>query len=450
VATDTRKSALKAATWVIMGFGSSQVIRLFGNIILTRLLSPELFGIMALAYVFLTGLSLFSDIGLEPCVIRSPRYNDKAFLNTAWTIQIVRGGFLFLSSILIAYPIAVLYEESSLIFVIPAIGLNAVFQSFNSTVFIELNKELKQDTLMIIEITTQVISLIILIVLAYFLRNIWALILGRFAASLIKVVWGHKINKSRDWFFWDKEAVIEIINFGKWIMVATAMMFLANQADKLILGKIFPFALLGIYNVAIMFAELPKQVIKQISQKVIFPVFTRFKDLPRIELRNKIHNKRFYFLTLLAFGVALLGSFGDLLIEVLYDERYKEAAWMLPLLALGIWPVVLTSTIDRALYVYNKTQYPALANFTKFLYMVICIPLFYFLMGNLGGVIAVTLNDIPVYIIVNLGLIRERMSFLKQDLISTIILLAFLLLFQGLRLILGLGFTLEILLPGAG
>ncbi len=68
-----QKKAIKQSFWVVIGFGGSQFLRLISNLILTRLLIPELFGLMALVNTFIMGLYLFSDIGIRPSIIRSSR-----------------------------------------------------------------------------------------------------------------------------------------------------------------------------------------------------------------------------------------------------------------------------------------------------------------------------------------------------------------------------------------
>lgn len=73
---------------------AQQLIRLGSNLILTRLLFPEAFGLMALVQTFMTGLAMFSDIGIGPSIIQNRRGEDPDFLNTAWTIQIGRGVML--------------------------------------------------------------------------------------------------------------------------------------------------------------------------------------------------------------------------------------------------------------------------------------------------------------------------------------------------------------------
>jgi len=109
------KKAFHAATFVILGFGFSQVIRLFSNILLTRLLIPEFFGIMALSQVVFQGLGLFSDLGIGQGIIRSNRADEPQFLNTAWTLQVIRGFVLFLLVLIVAYPVSLFYEKKIII-----------------------------------------------------------------------------------------------------------------------------------------------------------------------------------------------------------------------------------------------------------------------------------------------------------------------------------------------
>jgi O-antigen/teichoic acid export membrane protein len=75
----------------MLKFGGNNALRLGSNLILTRLLFPEAFGLMALVQVFLTGLQMFSDFGLQASVIRSSPRRGSGFLHTAWTVQILRG-----------------------------------------------------------------------------------------------------------------------------------------------------------------------------------------------------------------------------------------------------------------------------------------------------------------------------------------------------------------------
>ena len=118
-----KKLAIKGAIWTIASYGSSQVIRFGSNLILTRLLLPELFGLMGLAYVFITGVHLFTDIGLGPSIIQNKRGEEPEFLNTAWTMQIIRSFIVWLCLIAITWPVANFYAEPRLLWLIPLISI---------------------------------------------------------------------------------------------------------------------------------------------------------------------------------------------------------------------------------------------------------------------------------------------------------------------------------------
>jgi O-antigen/teichoic acid export membrane protein len=437
---DLNKRAYKAGAFVIAEYGLSQFLRIAGNLVLTRLLFPELFGLMSLAGVFINGLRLFSDIGLAPGVIRSSRANDAAFLNTAWTLQVIRGLILCLLAAAIALPIAKIYEEPRMLYLVPIIGLNSLFLGFQSTYLITLKKNLKRGKLLYIEVGTKCVSLACMIVLAYVYKNIWSLVIGGLVASLLRTGWSHLLRPDiRNLFKYDKLAVKELLTFGKWIFAATAMMFLSTQIDKLLLGKLFPLAFLGIYNIAAVIAELPKMIIGRISHNVIYPLLAKYSHLPRHELRRKIAQKRKLLLYLLLLVVVGLIGFGDKVIQLLYDQRYEQAAWILPLLACGIWPRVLVATNSSGLLVIGKSQYGAIANFSKLIFMVVCVPLFYKLGGTFGAILAIVLNDIPAYIVGTYGLIREELSLLKQDAWATVWLIVGTCLLIAFRLAIGMG-----------
>lgn len=442
ISSNSYKSlAVRAAIFVVGGFGTSQVLRLAGNLILTRLLIPEMFGIMAIARVFITGLHLFSDVGLGAGVIRSDRASDNTFLNTAWTIQAIRGFLLAALSVLIGYPVSLFYNEPILAILIPIVGLNSIILGFRSTSLFTLSREMRQGKLNLIELIGQVFSLTVMIFIAYFYKTIWSLVIGELIGSMIRVVCSHTINRNKpNRIGIEKDAARELLTFGKWILLSTGMMFLASQSDRIIIGKLFSLTLLGVYSIAIIFAELPKQIISALSGKVIFPLFTKHSHLESSELRKKIYIPRYRLLFALAIMVSLATSFGDYVISLLYDHRYIQAAWMLPILSIGIWPRILTSTIDGSLLSMGKPKYSALGNMAKFFYMLVAVPLGFKFGGALGAVIAVAINDLPLYTIVAVGLSKESLFMAKQDLITTLIMICFIVIIILARIALGIGF----------
>jgi O-antigen/teichoic acid export membrane protein len=282
---------------------------------------------------------------------------------------------------------------------------------------------------------------------AFVNKTIWALVVGSLTSEIVALVWSYRlIPNFSNRFAWDKEAAKELLSFGKWIFLSTAVTFFAEQADRLIFGKLLSFELLGIYGIAMTFADLPRSVTMAINGKVIFPAISRFADLPRKELRAKLNHNRKPILLGLAVGLAFLVSFGDVLVKVLYDKRYWDAAWMLPILALGIWPRLVCNTNEPSLFAISKPQYSTFANFTRFLCTSLGVWLGYSLIKVPGAIIAVALNDLLYYLAINYGLWREGLGGLKQDIVATALLLGVLAVILTSRFVLGFGLPINGLL----
>ncbi|MFM6355007.1 MAG: oligosaccharide flippase family protein [Planktothrix sp.] len=443
--TSLSKKAIQGTIWTLFGYGGSQVLRFGGNLILTRLLVPELFGLMALVNTFITGLNLFSDVGIRPSIIRSERGDDPLFLNTAWTIQVVRGCLLWIVCWLMAKPLSEFYNEPQLLWIIPIVGFVTVLSGFNSTALATLTRNLELGKLTLYDFAVQITTLSVMIVWAKINSTIWALISGTLLGSLLGLIRSHLLNKgSPNRFAWDKTALNEIFSFGRWIFLSTAMTFLANQSDRLILGKLLSLEILGIYTVAYTLSDLPRQLMNKLSSQVLFPIFSKTMDLSNNDFRKKIIKKRWIILIGLGLIITLFFGFGDFMILALYDSRYQQAAWMLPILCLGLWPVILCSTLDKILYAFGKPQYSTIGYFLKFAYMIILLPLSFKTFNLLGVVITIAFNDIPYYIIVNYGLWKNKVSFLKQDLEATLLLIILVIMVLGFRYQLGLGIPFDL------
>jgi O-antigen/teichoic acid export membrane protein len=276
--------------------------------------------------------------------------------------------------------------------------------------------------------------------------TIWALVIGNLIMGCVKMLGSHLlVPEEKNKFAWDKTALKDLVNFGRWIMLATAMTFLATQTDKLMLGKLFPLDFLGVYTVAYTFADLPRQVMNQVNSKVMFPVISQQIHLPRAVLKEKILEKRWLLLLAILLGLTFLICFGDWIILILYDQRYHAGAWILPILAAGLWVAVLAMTIDPVLYALGKPKYIAFGNFGKFIYMLLLLPLSYHLAGVFGVIIVIAANDLPFYIAVLYGVCQENLNPIKQDLQATSLLLALVSLFLIGRWSLGGGLPISLL-----
>ena len=154
-------------------------------------------------------------------------------------------------------------------------------------------------------------------------------------------------------------------------------------------------------------------------------------------MRTKILRKRRWILIGFALFLAILVALGDIVIEILYDSRYKEATWMMPILCVGIWISVLFYTISPALLAIGKAVYSAQSNLAGFIMVVVGLPLAFFHFGLVGAIIVIALSDLPLYVVNLYGLGREKLSCLAQDIQMTAFFIGVLSVFLIIRNYLG-------------
>lgn len=332
-----RARAIRGSGWTLAGFGASQVARMASTVILTRLLFPEAYGIMAMATVYMVGLQMFSDIGIRHSIIQNKRGEDPAFLNTAWTMQVVRGFILWFASCAIAYPVARFYEEPVLFPVLCVLGFSAAIKGFQTTAYATANRRLLLGRLTGMELGTHLLGIIVTIVWAYFHPSVWALAGGGVITALASVVVGFVVLPShRHRLMWEKPAAHEIVRFGKWIFLATILGYFGNNGDRLLLGKFMTTADFGMYALAWTWVSLAGQVNSMLNDRVMLAVYAEHQDTDPALMRPKIAKMRLAKAALILPLIAGMVIFGSDIIRLVYDARYVEAGWMLQILAMGM------------------------------------------------------------------------------------------------------------------
>jgi O-antigen/teichoic acid export membrane protein len=281
----------------------------------------------------------------------------------------------------------------------------------------------------VVEFTTQIVALAVTVTCAYYWRNVWALVIGSLASNLYRLVFSHSpfIPGIRNRFHWESSAVKEILHFGKWIFLGTAFFFFANQADKLYLGRLVSLSMLGIYGLAYQVSDVPRSVINAFSYRVGYPFISKIIHLPLEDFRRQYLGYRRYVLLVGTLLLSLMVVFGDLLVRLLYKPVYaNDAAWMVPILAIGLWHTLMYMTTSPVLLALGKSKYNAIGNGVFCFTMLIAIPLGFHFWGIRGAVWAVAGGDLPLYAVFQFGATREGVRPLKQDAQMTSVFIALL------------------------
>jgi O-antigen/teichoic acid export membrane protein len=407
---------LRATAWTVGSYVAGNVLRLVSNLILARLLFPEAFALLALAAILSQGLKMFSDIGIGPSIIQSLRGEDPQFLNTAWTMQVMRGVWLFVAACGFAYPFAHFYGEPDLLWIVPVAGLQPLISGFNSTALFTANRQLEMGRIAIVTLGESLVKLFVTVVWALLHPSVWAILGGVLVSQICYTIATHLLFPShRHRLTWNREAVRELIRFGGWVFLSTAVTFFGQQADRLMLGKLVPLSMLGVYSIALMFSRLPIEICGAVTEKVMFPALASVARTNPASMADVLLRTRRTLLTIGAAATVGFMAVSPWFFYLAYDQRYADAVWMAPLICFAMWFGILQGSSDRALLALGDTRSLFRSNLANFVVTVAaCLAGFHFL-GMPGFIAGFGLGNLAGHSVVMVALGRLRLLKVTQD-----------------------------------
>jgi O-antigen/teichoic acid export membrane protein len=383
------------------------------------------------------GIELSSDLGFAQNVIQNKHGNRPEFFNTVWVMQILRGVLLCAVFFICATPLGQLYSVPATAWEIS--GAIVLVSGLTSTSIFLLHRNLQLAKLNLFDLALDVAGAVIVIGAAAISPTIESLLMATLAAQLIRTLSSYFLMADRSRFQFSKARAVEVLTFGRWIFMSSILMFLCTSFDRLYIGKVAPLAVVGVYGIARALADMPTFLATRIGYSVIFPVVSSSLSATRSDVRAQLSGVRFKLLLLAASGVAFGISISDIAVTMIYDERYRAAAWMLPVLLFGVWPAILCSINEHALLGFGKPIYGVIGNGLKLAYYLTALPLANYHLGMLGAVITIALSDLGRYAAIGVGQRRELFSFLRQDTLSTAVFLLLIVFLSLIRSIAGFG-----------
>ncbi|MDD1529417.1 hypothetical protein C7U92_20370 [Bradyrhizobium sp. WBOS7] len=427
---------LNRAFWTIGSYAVSISLRLGTNVVVSRLLAPELLGIMVIVNSIKTGVELLTDVGIEQNIVSSPSGLNPKFLNTAWTIQVIRGACLCLLMLALSIPLSGFYQVDAVIFVLMAFA--PFLNSLHSTSIFVLVKQLEVRKRNLFELGAETIASTLNVLLALLNPTIWAPLFGVLGGISARSTLSHLLRRGMPRFTIDKSSAKEIFRFGKWITMSSFVVYTASNLDRIYLGKAVDLGILGVFGLARTIADLAPALSSRLSYQVLFPALSAM----RAERGNSVGpgfrslRRKFVFSASVCLSFAI--AWADMAVTSLYDPRYHDASWMLCVLLVGSWFGVLSNLNEATLLGLGKPAYNTISNTIKLGVIAVGIPIGLVYLGLLGAILAIVMGELfRLFFIV---MIQESIGegFARQDAGATTLLIALLIGWVLLRTEIGL------------
>ncbi len=406
-----KSRTLRAGSWTVVAHLAGQVLRLVSSLVMTRLLAPEMFGVMAIAIVVQLTVALFADVGIQQVVVQHRNGDAPDFLDTAWSMQVVRGGIIWVVCVavgLLLYafgrsdwaPAGTVYASSILPAIIAGTSFASVITGFTSTKAIVARRDLDMRKISLIELIAQIAGLLLMFAIGWSTGSIWSVVAGSLLTAGVSVALSHSwLAGHRNRFRFEPACAKEIIAFGRWILVSSALGVLAVNGDRLLLGIWLSASLLGIYAIALNLSTVVEGLAYKLFGGVSFAVFSEVARDSPARLRELFFRMRTPADIVFLSAAGFLYGAGPSVIGLMYDQRYAEAGWMLQLLSFGLF--FTRYSLSCSIYVaLGKPQYQSVVQVINIVSMLVFIPAMYALWGVSGAVGAVALYRLPSSVVV--------------------------------------------------
>jgi len=273
----------RGTLWLAAARMSSIILGLARTIILARLLAPSDFGMIGIALLAIAVLESFSQSGFERALIQR-RKDIKEFLDTVWTVSALRGVFLFAILFFGAPFIAGFFSSPTASLVLKVMAVSFILRGLTNIGVVYFKKDMVFSKQFLYQLSEVITVICVSIPLAFILRNVWALVWGTIAGSLVRLVVSYAIHPYRPGLNFHLRMARELFGFGKWIYGSTILVFLITYGDNALVGKVLGITALGFYVMAYRLSNLPTTEIAQVVSQVTFPAFSKIQtDLGRVK-----------------------------------------------------------------------------------------------------------------------------------------------------------------------
>lgn len=278
-----KKQAVSGVLWSFGQQFSVQIINFVVQIILARLLMPEMFGLIAMLTVFISIGQSLMDAGMTSSLIRS-KNPDQLDYSTVFLTNLMISVSVYLITYLSAPYIAQFYSQEILKDILRIYALTFVIRSFVAVHIAKMTKEMNFKTQMILQIPSTIVGAIVGVTMAYLGYGVWSLVWLHIAQSIVYTLQIWIFVPWRPSFVFNKRRFKYHFNFGYKLTLSGLLDTVYNDAYRIVIGKFFTPAAVGFFNQAETMRLFPVQQISSVMGKVTYPLFSNIKG--DVQLKN--------------------------------------------------------------------------------------------------------------------------------------------------------------------
>jgi O-antigen/teichoic acid export membrane protein len=271
---------LHGGVWSTLLNVTDRVLRLLHLVVLARLLSPSAFGLLGIALLTKTILSVLSTPGIEPAFVQQTDADAERYLDTIWVFYVVRGTAVAAAAFVFAPLVASFFHAPSATPVVRVVGATELLRGFVNPTVLSFRRDFKFHKQFAYTASGTVAEFLVAVVCAVVWGSVWALVAGIVASRTVRLVVSYVLSGYRPAVSFDREAAHELLSFGKWIWGTTLVVALATMGDDAVVGWALATAALGFYQVGFRLSNAPATEVTHVISSVTVPAYAKIRADP--------------------------------------------------------------------------------------------------------------------------------------------------------------------------
>jgi O-antigen/teichoic acid export membrane protein len=335
------QKAAKGIVWSVIQKWGREGVSFLTLMVLSRLLAPDAFGLVALASVFTAFVEIFLDQGLTAAIVQRASL-EREHLDTAFWISVLLGLLLAACSVAASGLVAGIFREPRLVPILRWLSISFVISALSSTQLAILQRELAFKRLAVRSLVATIVGGTVGIAMASAGLGVWSLVGQMLATSVAAAIVLWQASDWRPGFHVSRRHYKELFTFGVSVVGNNILKEVVRRTDDFLIGYFLGPTLLGYYTIGYRLLLATIRLVTGIINAVAFPTFSR--------LQHQLDRMRFAFYkvtqytSLLSFPVFIgLGALAPELIPALFGDQWMASIPVMQVLALiGILQSVLT------------------------------------------------------------------------------------------------------------
>ena len=272
------RSLVRGVAWTAAGKWASQGLTWVSWLIVARLLTPEDYGLVGMAAIYLGLIALLSEFGLGTAVL-AVRELSAQQLNQLNGLAVLLGLASLLASCIVAIPLGRFFHAPQLPLVVVAMSTTFVIASFKTVPLALLQRDMRFKALALIDLSQALVLAISMVGFAIAGFRYWTLVCGGVLSALISA--GAILRLRHAPFAWPRRKSLKpAISLSSNVLVSRLCWYVSANADFLVAGRILGKAALGFYNVGWTLASVPVDRVTTLVGQVTPAFFTAVQTDP--------------------------------------------------------------------------------------------------------------------------------------------------------------------------